>query len=79
MMKTFIDHKFEVGQKVFYLDGEKKCKSFVIGMISATVTKDETNVHYYEKGSYFPRAESELFESKADVNNHVFGDLIDFV
>ena len=79
MMKTFIDHKFEVGQKVFFLDREDKCKPFLIDTIRAQISNDGVRVFYYEKDSYFPRMESELFATEADVKNHIFGDLIDFV
>ena len=78
-MKTFLEHKFQLGQKVFFLDSEDKCKPFLIDTIRAQISKDGVRVFYYEKDSYFPRMEAELFGSEADVKNHVFGDLIEIV
>ena len=78
-MKTFIDHKFEIGQKVFYLDSDKKCKSFEIDKMTVSIEKEKQQAFYYKKDSYFPFLEDELYATEADVNNHVFGDLIDFV
>ena len=74
------NNKFEIGQKVIYMDREKKAHPGEIQAISIYQYKNMQRVFYYLKDKYACFEENELFESKEELTNHIFQpDLIDFV
>ena len=75
------NNKFEIGQKVIYMDREKKAHQGEIEGISIYQYKNKQRVFYYLKDKQFSCVEeNELFESKEEMTKHIFGqDLIDFV
>ena len=74
------NNKFEVGQRVIYMDSEKKAHPGEIECISIYQNKNKQRVYYFLKDKYACFDENELFESKEELTNHIFQpDLIDFV
>lgn len=74
------NNKFQTGQKVIYMDSEKKAHPGEIEGIIIYQYKNRQRICYSltDKYSYFN--ENELFESKEELTNHIFQpDLIDFV
>jgi len=76
-MKSFIDHKFVVGQKVFYLNKQCKCASFTVKQISINMYEDHNTVWYYGEDMYESHREDTLFATEADVKDWVFNGTLD--
>lgn len=74
------NNKFEIGQRVIFMDREKKAHQGEIESIGIFQYKNMQRIFYYLKDKYACFYENELFESKEELTNHIFQpDLIDFV
>jgi len=74
------NNKFEIGQRVIYMDREKKAHQGEIESIGIYQYMNKQNICYSLKNKFSPFYENELFESKEELTNHIFQpDLIDFV
>ena len=74
------NNKFEIGQKVIYMDREKKAHQSEIDCISIYQYENKQRICYSVKDEYAYIDENELIESKEELTNHIFQpDLIDFV
>ena len=74
------NNKFEIGQKVIYMDSEKKAHQGEIESISIFQYMNKQNMCYHLKNKFCPYYENELYESKEELTNHIFQpDLIEFV
>ena len=73
-----IENKYVLGQKVYFLDNKKKCKSMTVTSVAAYVSEERVSLYYSGKDTS-PMGEDELFESPADMQQEIFGDLIEFV
>ena len=75
------NNKFKIGQRVIYMDREKKAHPGEVESIGIYQYKNKQHICYSLKDmqySFFD--ENELFESKEELTNHIFQpDLIDFV
>ena len=73
-----INNKYQIGQKVFFLNnGKAKCDE--VKSITFFVYKDSVNIMYgFQKDSQ-NKYECEVFATEEDLKAEVFGDLIDFV
>ena len=74
-----IENKYGIGQKVYFLDNKKKCKSMTVTSVAAYVSEKRISLYYSGKEHASPMGEDELFESPADMQQEIFGDLIEFV
>lgn len=75
-----VNNKFEIGQKVYYLDNKKKCCCEAITYISATIHDGgKVTVYYSTQNSYAMMREDEVFATEQDVKKYVFNDLIEFL
>lgn len=78
-MKTFIDHKFEIGQKVFFLNKEHRCETGTVKYLNPNVYKDYTTLWYNLEEHLYPMREDELYASEADLKNYIFNGTLDIV
>lgn len=76
-MTSLLNHKFAIGDEVFYLDTKNQCQSFKVVSISFIQYKDETRVYYYGNDLYRSHPEAECFASIDDMKNHIFKPLLD--
>ena len=74
-----IENKYGIGQKVYFLDNNKKCKSMTVTSVAAYVSEERIRLYYSGKENTSAIVEDELFESPADMQQEIFGDLIEFV
>ena len=74
-----IENKYGIGQKVYFLDNNKKCKSMIVTSVAAFVSEKRISLYYYSGKDTSPMGEDELFESPADMQQEIFGDLLEFV
>ena len=74
-----IENKYEIGQKVYFLDKNKQAKCDVITSISAFNYGDHINILYSMKGVSESLPETECFPTKEALNTYTFKDLIEFV
>ena len=76
-MKSFLEHKYAIGNEVFYLDTNSQCQSFKVESITFHQYKDETRVYYYGKDLYRSHPEEECFASIDELKDHIFKPLLD--
>lgn len=73
-----INNKYQIGQKVFFLDkGKAKCD--VVKNLSIFVYEKSTSVMYSFQKASTSKYEDEVFPTEADLKGFVFDGLIDFV
>ena len=74
-----VNNKYQIGEKVFFLDQNEKAVCDVVKAVSVFMRNDSTKISYdMEKApTYLP--EDRVFATEADLKQHVFGDLIEFV
>ena len=74
-----VNNKFQIGQEVFFLDGNGKAVSDTVNYVIAYIRKDGVSFSYdLTKATVF-LSEDKVFESKAALMNHIFGsNVIDF-
>ena len=74
------NNKFEIGQRVIYMDSEKKAHPGEIEAINIYQYMNKQRIFYTLKDKFAFVEENELFESKEELTNHIFQpDLIEFV
>ena len=75
-----IENKFDVGQRVYFLDSAHKAHEDEVESVVTYQYKDKQRVHYCLKGSQFTSFyEEDLWPSKQEMMNYIFDhDLIDF-
>ena len=70
--------KYQIGQKVFFLDkGKAKCD--VVKSMCVFVYEKSTSVMYSFQKASTSKYEDEVFPTEADLKGFVFDGLIDFV
>ena len=74
-----IENKYSIGQKLYFLDDKKKCKSMTVTSVTTVVSEERISIYYTGKEDTRSLREDELFESPADMQQEIFGDLIEFV
>ena len=76
-----VDNKYEVGQRVWYLDSEDKAHEDEVEKVTMNQYKDHQVLYYTLKERQFSLFyEHELYPSKKDLMNHIFDhDLIEVV
>ena len=74
-----INNKYQIGQKVFFLDhGKAKCDE--VKSISVFVYEKSVNIMYnFQKTGLVCKYEEEVFPTEAELKGFVFDDLINFV
>ena len=76
-MKSILEHKYAIGNEVFYLDANNQCQSFKVKSITFHQYKDETRVFYYGEDIYRSHPEGECFASIDEMKDHIFKPLLD--
>lgn len=73
-----INNKYQIGQKLFFLEnGKAKCD--VVKNLSIFVYEKSTSVMYSFQKTSTSKYEDEVFPTEADLKGFVFDGLIDFV
>ena len=77
-----IDNKFENGQRVYFLNGKKKCQCEEVTCINVFVHADGTTNITYSTRSESSLSENEVFATEDDLKDYIFSSennhLIDF-
>ena len=73
-----ISNKYQIGQKVFFLDnGKAKCDE--VKSITAFVHEKSTTIMYDFQKTSANKYEKEVFPTEGELKAFVFDDLINFV
>ena len=74
-----IKNKYQIGQKVFFLDVNGKAVSDTVNCVIAYIKKDSVSISYDVAKSASYLSEDKVFESETALKNHIFGsNVIDF-
>ena len=74
-----VNNKFNIGDKVYFINAENKAKCDEIMGVFVYVWKEKTKVSYCLKDAPSNVDEEQVFASESDLKDYVFKDLIDFV
>lgn len=74
-----INNKYQIGEKVFFLDKDNKAQSDEVKMVCVYVHRDETRIMYDMAKASSYVGEEMVFRTEAELRQYVFGDLIEFV
>jgi hypothetical protein len=74
-----VNNKYKIGEKVYFINTEKKAMCDEVKAIYIYVYKDYTSVVYSLKESLETVKEEDAFLTESDLKDYVFKDLIDFV
>lgn len=72
-----INNKYQIGQKVFFLDNGK-AKGDEVTSLSIFVYRDSVRILYSFLKASTSKYEEEVFATEADLKGFVFDDLINF-
>ena len=76
-----VNNKYQIGQKVYFLNnGKAKCDEVnEVKSITFFVYKDSMSIMYGFQKDSLNKYECEVFATEEDLKAEVFGNLIDFV
>ena len=74
-----VNNKFNIGDKVYFIDSNKKAKCDEITGFFVFVRSDRTKITYNLRDTSSSVDEQEVFASESDLKEYVFKDLIEFV
>lgn len=73
-----INNKYQVGQRLYFLDHDGKAKCEVVKCVNIFVYKDSVNISYSFQELFEYKYENEVFPTEEAFLRHVFGDVVDF-
>lgn len=71
--------KYQIGERVFFLDQNGRATHDEIVTVVAYMKKDSVEVKYDLPKALTYLTEDRVFATEAELKEHVFGDLIEFV
>ena len=74
-----VNNKFNIGDKVYFINAENKAKCDEITGVFVYVRKEKTKVSYCLKDAPSSVDEEHAFDTESDLKEYVFKDLIEFV
>ncbi len=74
-----VNNKYNIGDKVYFINAENKAECSVVKGIFAYAYKDYTNVMYNMESGTSTVDEEQAFATESDLKEYVFKDLIEFV
>ena len=74
-----VNNKYRIGERVYFINDKKQAECDEIQAVFVYIWKEKTRVSYSMKSSFITVDESDVFGTPADVKEHVFKDLIEFV
>ena len=74
-----VNNKFNVGDKVYFINSENKAACSVVKGIFVHVYKDKVSISYNLESGVSSVEEELAFATENDLKDYVFKDLIDFV
>ena len=74
-----VNNVYQIGQKVYFINAQKKAQMDVVSAIHVYVYPDKVNIHYAMEQSGETHTEDEVFCSDTMLKEEVFKDLIEFV
>ena len=78
-MSMQVNNKYKIGERVYFINDKKQAECDEIQAVFVYFWKERTRVSYSMKSSFITVDESDVFATPADVKEHVFKDLIEFV
>jgi hypothetical protein len=73
-----VNNAYEIGQKVYFINDQKKAQIDTVRSIQVFVYRNKTNIYYVMEQSGETHTEDEVFCSDADLKEDVFRDLLEF-
>ena len=73
-----VNNVYQIGQKVYFINAQKKAQMDVVSAIHVYVYPDKVNIHYAMEQSGETHTEDEVFCSDAELKEDVFRDLLEF-
>lgn len=74
-----INNKYQIGEKVYFLDKDNKAQCDEVKTVCVYVHKDETRIMYDMAKAPSYIGEEKVFRTDTELRQYVFGDLIEFV
>ena len=74
-----VNNKFNVGDKVYFINSENKAACSVVKGIFVYVYKDKVSISYNLESGVSSVEEELAFATENDLKDYVFKDLIEFV
>ena len=74
-----VNNKFNIGDKVYFIDSNKKAKCDEITGFFVFVRSDRTKITYNLRDTSPSVDEEQVFATESDLKDYVFKDLIEFV
>ena len=74
-----VNNKFNIGDKVYFIDSNKKAACSVVKGIFVHVYNDNVSISYNLDSGLPSVDEEQVFASESDLKDYVFKDLIEFV
>ena len=74
-----VNNKYNIGDKVYFINAENKAECSVVKGIFAYAYKDHTNVMYNMESGTSTVNEEQAFATESDLKKYVFNPLLEFV
>ena len=74
-----VNNKFNIGDKVYFIDSNKKAACSVVKGIFVHVYNDNVSTSYNLESDVLSLEEELAFATESDLKKYVFKDLIEFV
>ena len=73
-----VNNVYEIGQKVYFINAQKKAQMDVVSAIHVYVYPDKVKIYYAMEQSGETHTEDEVFCSDTELKEDVFRDLLEF-
>lgn len=67
-----IENKYNIGDRVYFLDKKHKCQSMVVKSMALFVYADHISYSYYGDDPYTSYPEESLFATEKDLKDYIF-------
>ena len=74
-----VNNKFNIGDKVYFINTENKAECSVVKAVFVFVYKDQTRVTYNLESGMSTVDEEDAFATERELKEYVFRDLLEFV
>ena len=73
-----VNNVYQIGQKVYFINAQKKAQMDTVRSIQVFVYRNKTNIYYVMEQSGETHTEDEVFCSDTMLKEDVFRDLLEF-
>ena len=67
-----VNNKYNIGDTVYYLDSDHRCKKMTIASMAAFIYADHVSISYYADDNYQSHPESQLFSTENELKDYIF-------